>query len=275
MAMVVPAEMSMLPLSPSTDPVSLPGKASCPAPFSSMRPPTVTEPFELMSTSPPEPPSKSSFEPLPMKLPAMLMLPPAVALKKPPSPMPEAPRSIVACDVVVMFVPAVRFSSQLLQSPPLAAIFAAIEMEPRVASMVSVPPPPCALPNDSNPRLGSPPIETLPVSDLSVIGPPKPSTLAAFAISVPLQVRLPTECRLIEPPPKFPLTSIFDRLVPAVCRSMKPVASSVTLVLPSVPVAMNRAPGWKVMLAARILSSPAPVMVICLLPTLSERGRMS
>jgi hypothetical protein len=101
---VVPAVMSTLPPSPSTESPST-AVSKRPAPFSSTRPLMVTEPFALTRTSPPVPPSRqppaphasSAAEPFARMLPTRLMLPPALALKKPPSPMPDARMSTTPC----------------------------------------------------------------------------------------------------------------------------------------------------------------------------------
>ncbi len=206
----------------------------------------------------------------------MLTSVPAATLKNPPSPSPDAPMSITPCAVVVIVVPAVRSTSQLPQSPPLATSWLEMLSAPSVASSAIVPPPPCALPRDWMPRLGSPPMLSVPVSDVTLIDPPKPSRFVAFEVRLPFTFRLPTECKLIVPPPKLPLMSIFDLLVPWLCMSIVPVAMSVTVWLPSVPSETMRAPGWRVTFAARIWSSPAPVTVIVLLaPIDSDLGRMS
>ena len=55
------------------------------------------------------------------------------------------------------------------------------------------------------------------------------------------------------PPPKLPLTSIFDLLVPWLWMSMKPSAVERDVVAPSVPVVDEAPPGWNVMLFARDL----------------------
>lgn len=250
--MSVRASTLYVPPSPSGD-----------APFTSIRPAVVTlAPLLEIEMSPPAPPSMSSPEPLARMSPFMVTTPPAITVRKPPSPTPEACMSTTPSTVVVTSVPAVMSTLQLLQSPPLATSWVLTWTEPRVASISIAPPPPCALPSDRIPSLGSPVTVTLPVADVMVMDPPKPSRFVALAMSVPSIDRFPCEVSTIAPPPKFPLTSMRDLLVPWLWMSMVVSDARATVTVPSLPGATIRAPGWKVTAAAWIWNVPMPLTVI-------------
>ncbi len=239
-----------------------------------MRPPVVTlAPLLEMEMSPPAPPSMSSPEPLARMSPLIVTTPPAITVRKPPSPTPEACISTTPSVLMVTSVPAVMSTLQLLQSPPLATSCVLTLTAPRVASISIEPPPPCALPSERMPSCGSPVMVTLPVAEVTVIDPPKPSRFAALAMSVPLIDTSPSDVSTIAPPPKLPLTSILEWLVPWLWMSIVVSDARATVTLPSLPGATIRAPGWKVTLAAWIWNVPIPSTVIVRL-LLIRKGRV-
>jgi hypothetical protein len=213
-------------------------------------------------------------------LPARLMLPPALALKKPPSPMPERAHVDEALRGRGDVGARVRFTSQELQSPPLGASCVETETEPsgrvdvdraaaalRVAERLAVRP-------DAFGRVAGD--DDVAGAALMSTEPPKaaPAGSLAFAVSGPFTVTLVPACSVMLPPPKLLLVSIFDLLVPCVWMSMKPSPRGRPRCSRRA-IEMNRAPGVNVMLLARIFTVPAPVSVSCLFPTDSDLGRMS
>jgi len=205
----------------------------------------------------------------------MVMLPPALRLTNPPSPKSPLARTLSSA-VVVMSPSSVSMSMpHEMQSPLEASIGASTATSSSAVIVISPPDAPFS------PRLPpvaespAPASDTPPFTDSTSMKPPKPSRLAALALTVPSMVTLPSAKSSTEPASKLPLASMRDRLVPWDWMSIEPLALMVRLPpspnVPVTPFMMMREPGSSTTLPAlSMVSGAVPVSTSSSLPWMTR-----